>query len=129
MCELLGIESKQMQQWLCHKKITAMAEVVITPLKHEQVCSSSAPTRVCLCSNSSDTLPPPLFISLNCSEALHYSRGVKRLILAVLFVSAKQLYVRQFVFNHHLVDRTDLLFFPGLEHSDFLSDLQKHRWM
>ena len=36
MCELLGIEAKQMAQWFCNKKITAMAEVLVTPLSYEQ---------------------------------------------------------------------------------------------
>nr|CAB3264158.1 unconventional myosin-Va [Phallusia mammillata] len=36
MCELLGIEAKQMAQWFCNKKITTMAEVLVTPLSLDQ---------------------------------------------------------------------------------------------
>uniref|UniRef100_H2ZQ86 Myosin motor domain-containing protein n=1 Tax=Ciona savignyi TaxID=51511 RepID=H2ZQ86_CIOSA len=40
MCSLLGIEAKHMAQWFCHKKITTMAEVLITPLTHDQALGS-----------------------------------------------------------------------------------------
>ncbi|XP_076808064.1 unconventional myosin-Va-like [Clavelina lepadiformis] len=36
MCELLGIESQQMAHWFCNKKITTMAEVLVSPLTYDQ---------------------------------------------------------------------------------------------
>nr|XP_026693787.1 unconventional myosin-Va [Ciona intestinalis] len=40
MCGLLGVEPKQMAQWLCYKKLRTMAEVLITPLTHDQALVS-----------------------------------------------------------------------------------------
>lgn len=48
MCDLLGIEAQQMAKWICNRKITTMAEVLITPITADQVSLIYHPVFSCI---------------------------------------------------------------------------------